>query len=59
MFDAAKDDLRRLNPFEFRAGIYSSTKSLAHFNELCLNPFEFRAGIYSFEEASMIGTDLS
>ena len=35
----------RLNPFEFRAGIYLTTSRLPR---QCagLNPFEFRAGIY-------------
>ena len=35
----------RLNPFEFRAGIYFQGRARCH-TRGCLNPFEFRAGIY-------------
>ena len=36
-----------LNPFEFRAGIYSYCEYIPELVK-CLNPFEFRAGIYSY-----------
>ncbi len=41
-----KNNLRSLNPFEFRAGIYFRVERASASNRACLNPFEFRAGIY-------------
>ena len=36
----------RLNPFEFRAGIYLALLDALQAIVMGLNPFEFRAGIY-------------
>ena len=45
---------KRLNPFEFRAGIYLK-KSKQWRRSLRLNPFEFRAGIYLKDKKRLRG----
>ena len=45
-YERSAEPVPRLNPFEFRAGIYFSQIPVALFELDGLNPFEFRAGIY-------------
>ena len=51
-----RESSRRLNPFEFRAGLEQVVDDEYVAPERRLNPFEFRAGLEQYDDALLLGT---